>query len=87
MAKIVYGAGASHTPMLTLPTKDWAERAKADRANHALMTVDGRTMAYDALLEERRGHFDDRIDPDLMQREADRCQAALDRIADDLEVA
>jgi len=87
MAKIIYGAGVSHTPMLTLPTDDWGERAKADRANQELMTVDGRTMAYDVLLDERRGRFDDVIDARSMQERSDRCQAALDRVADDLEAA
>ena len=53
MAKIVYGFGASHTPMLTLEGKRWTERAADDRRNSQLNTSDGRFLTYEELVRER----------------------------------
>ena len=41
MARIVYGLGASHSPMLTLEGKRWSERAADDMRNASLNTSDG----------------------------------------------
>jgi len=38
MARIVYGLGASHSPMLTLEGKRWSERAADDMRNPSLNT-------------------------------------------------
>ncbi|MBN8814338.1 MAG: extradiol ring-cleavage dioxygenase [Sphingomonas sp.] len=87
MAKIVYGAGTSHTPVLTLPPEHWHERAKADINNPKLTLTDGRTLDYRALHAEVGDKYADQVTVDVFAEKGVRCQAALDRLADDLERA
>lgn len=87
MARIVYGAGTSHTPLLALPPEDWKERGKADIANPRLTLTDGRTLDYPALSAEVGDRYADVISVAHFAEKAGRCQAALDRLADDLEAA
>ena len=47
MAKIVLGIGASHTPLLTLESQQWLQRAAADLTNKALNLSDGRLVDYE----------------------------------------
>jgi 3-O-methylgallate 3,4-dioxygenase len=87
MAQIVFGAGASHTPLLAIPVESWVERAKADVANDALTLSDGQTLAYATLSEQRQDRYADQVNPDTFAQKSDACQAALDRLADSLEAA
>ena len=87
MARIVYGAGTSHTPLLALPPEDWKERGKADIANPRLTLSDGRTLDYAALSAEVGDRYADVISVAHFAEKAAGCQAALDRLADDLEAA
>ena len=87
MAKIVYGAGTSHTPLLTLPPEHWVERAKADLKNSKLTLSDGRTLDYSALHAEVGDRYADEVGVDQFAKKGAVCQAALDRLADDLEKA
>jgi hypothetical protein len=87
MAEIVFGAGTSHTPLLTIPPESWIERAKADVANTALTLSDGRTVDYETLAAQRQNRYADQVTPAAFARKADECQAALDRLAEDLEAA
>ena len=85
MAKLVYGAGSSHTPMLTIHSTDWFERAKADYVNPALTTTDGGTLNYQELQDLVGNRYAGEIAPEILEAKSVACQAALDRLADDLE--
>jgi len=85
MARIVLGAGSSHTPMLTLPAEEWAHRAAADYANPLLNLSDGRFVSYDQLLAEVGDRYEAVASVEGLSRQAILCQAALDRLADTLE--
>ena len=87
MARIVLGLGASHTPLLTLPAAEWAHRAAADYANPRLNLSDGRHLTYGELQAEVGDRYGEVVSVEELQRKADICQAALDRLADELEAA
>jgi hypothetical protein len=87
MAKIVLGMGASHTPLLTLDSHHWVQRAAVDYANKALNMSDGRMLSYDQLLNEVGPKYEAIVTPDILQDKARRCAAALDRLAGELAEA
>lgn len=83
MTTDVVGFATSHGPMLSTPPTEWTQRAAVDHANHEL-EFEGRTFDYASLLAHRseRDDFASACTADEMQRRYDRCQAALDRLAD-----
>jgi len=85
MANIVLGLGSSHTPLLTLDASEWSHRAAADYANPALNLSDGRLLNYTELLAEVGPENQHLITEEALQMKAAICQAALDRLADELE--
>jgi hypothetical protein len=87
MAKIVFGAGSSHTPLLTIGADQWFERAKADYNNPALTLSNGATLTYPELLARTGDRHVGDITLETLSAKADQCQAALDHLADDLEAA
>ena len=87
MAEIVLGLGASHTPLLTLDSGQWSHRAAADYANTRLNLSDGRWVDYPTLLAEVGPRYAGVVTPADLDRKAAVCEAALDRLADTLQVA
>ncbi len=87
MAELVLGIGTSHSPVLALPSHEWVHRAAVDRANEALNLSDGRRMSYQDLLAEVGPRYEDDIVPEILAEKERASQAALDRIADELEAA
>jgi hypothetical protein len=87
MAKIVLGMGASHTPLLTLDSHHWMQRAAVDFANKALNLSDGRFVTYDELLQEVGPKYEAVVTAEILREKALRCGAALDRLAQELERA
>lgn len=87
MARIVFCAGSSHTPLLTLPSDKWAHRAKVDYENPQLNLSDGRLVSYDELKAEVGEPYSDLVSAEVLSRKDETCQRALDRLADDLEAA
>jgi Catalytic LigB subunit of aromatic ring-opening dioxygenase len=87
MASIVLGLGASHTPLLTLSSEQWAHRAEADYANPRLNLSDGRWLSYAELLAEVGPRYGEQISAEQLKRKAELCDAALDHLADALEAA
>jgi hypothetical protein len=87
MARIIFGAGTSHTPMLTLPSDEWIHRAAADLANPELNLSDGRRVTYLELSHEVGDRYGQAATARVLQAKAEACQAALDRLADELEAA
>jgi hypothetical protein len=85
MAEIILGLGSSHTPLLALPAHEWLIRAEADFANPKLNLSDGRMLSYEELVKESGApHI---INVAVLQAQAEACQTALDRLADELEAA
>lgn len=80
MARITLGIGTSHSPILLLEGKSWEHRARDDRRNRALYTLDGRKLSYDELVAERGEPFGAQSDPALFPQHAARAEAALDRL-------
>lgn len=87
MAEIVLGLGASHTPMLTLTSEQWAHRAQADYANAELNTSDGRRMSYGDFLAEVGPRYSSVVTPEILDQKSQACIRALDVLADALEAA
>lgn len=87
MAKIVLGLGASHTPLLTLSSEQWAHRAEADYANPKLNLSDGRWLSYPELLAEVGPRYAEEIGAEILKTKASICESALERLADSLEAS
>jgi hypothetical protein len=85
MAEIVMGVGTSHTPMLTLGHEEWIHRSADDLKNQKLNLSDGTFIAYDALLERNGPAYAEQVQPHVLADLSNRCQAALDRLAGDIE--
>ena len=80
MAQIVLGLGCSHSPILLLDGEDWVHRARDDRRNPSLYTLDGRKLSYDQLVAERGEPFGAQSEPGEFPRQARAAEAALDRL-------
>lgn len=80
MAQIVLGLGCSHSPILILEGEDWVHRARDDRRNKSLYTLDGRKLSYDELVAERGEPHVAQSDPANFPRQARAAEAALDRL-------
>ncbi len=87
MARIVLGIGSSHTPLLTLPVEQWVHRAAADQANPKLNLSDGRLVTYGELQAEVGDIYAEDASTEALTRKAEICQAALDRLSDELATA
>lgn len=87
MAKIVFGAGASHSPLLTIPVSDWSKRAEADYANKRLNLSDGRYVTYQELAASNGEPHAGNASIGEFERQEKAANAALDRMADDLAAA
>lgn len=81
MAEIVLGIGTSHSPLLAIEPKLWAERAKDDYRKQELYLADGRVVSYDQLAEEVGGRHADAATPENFEKQALQAQQALDRLA------
>lgn len=84
MAELVLGIASSHTPLLTLTAEQWQHRAAADYANKELNLSDGRLLTYDEVLAELGPRAKDVISPETLYAKERACDAALDRLADEL---
>lgn len=81
MAQIVLGIGTSHGPMLVTETELWGKRIPADRAN--LHAWRGERWSFDKLVEARSNErLDRQITKDVWDSRQQRCQAAIERLAD-----
>ena len=80
MAEIVLGIGTSHSPILILDGEAWSHRARDDRRNKSLFTLEGRKLSYEELESERGEPFVKESDPSLFPAQAKQAEAALDRL-------
>ena len=87
MARIVYGLGASHSPMLTLEGKRWSERAADDMRNPGLNTSDGRFVSYEQLARENGAPYGSVATEERFLQVERASQRALDRLAAEIEAS
>lgn len=85
MARIVYGFGSSHGPLLSTPPERWNLRAADDRKNphHPFR---GGVYTFSELLDLRRGEkdFEKEMSLEVRLERNERNQNALDRLAEKL---
>ncbi|WP_328914508.1 MULTISPECIES: hypothetical protein [unclassified Streptomyces] len=79
MAELVLGVGTSHGPLLNTAPEDWGLRAKADRANKALV-YRGTEYAYDDLLALRAPGFADECALEVRRRRHAACRADIEEL-------
>lgn len=84
MARIVYGAALSHSPLLVMAGETWAERARQDTQNDKLNLSDGRKISYAQLLAEVGPRYAEIATEAEFVRIAALCEKALDRLSEDL---
>ncbi len=87
MARIVLGLGTSHTPLLALSGHEWALRAADDLKAPELNLSDGSWVSYDELNATVLDRYADVATPEVFERKSTSAQAALDRLADEIEAA
>jgi len=80
MAKIAFGIGSSHGPMLSTPPDMWHLRAGADR-NSARHFFRGKAYDFAGLVAARQPGFAKEITPAECQKRYDACQRSLDALA------
>ena len=66
MARIVQGIGMSHSPMMALEGKNWANFAENDFKHTNLFDFTGRHVSYDELSEQSNGNFTENADPKIL---------------------
>lgn len=76
MAEISLAIGTSHAPQLGTPPEQWGERAKADRANPALV-YQGKEYPYGALRDLREAAFAADCEPEVWRRRHAASRAAI----------
>ncbi len=87
MARIVFGLGTSHSPMLSTPPEQWGQRVDADRQNPAL-AFRGASHSFDDLVALRAGEgFHDQVTPEMWRTRYDACQHGIALLADKLAAA
>jgi hypothetical protein len=84
MASIVTGIATSHSPLLLANPSLWLERAGQDRANPQLYDRQGVLRTYEDLEAINGDDLASQLSADVWQRRFAVCQAAMDRLAEDL---
>jgi 3-O-methylgallate 3,4-dioxygenase len=77
VASISLGIGTSHAPQLGTPPEQWGQRAKADRANNALV-FHGKDYPFEDLRGLRNSAFAGECEPDVWQARHAASRAAID---------
>jgi 3-O-methylgallate 3,4-dioxygenase len=86
MGAVVLGIGTSHSPMLNATAEEWARFAPRD-PTLTYFGRDGERTTYDALLAQAGGRFDPECVPARFAERVGAAQAALDRLAGEIERA
>jgi hypothetical protein len=82
VARITFGLGTSHGPMLSIPWEYWSDRVSADRANPQHF-FKGRTYTFDEMAElQRAERLAEQITPEVCAERHARCQNAIRQLAD-----
>jgi hypothetical protein len=82
MAKITFGLGTSHGPMLSIPPEYWKDRVSFDRENPRHF-YKGKTYNFNQMVELRKdAHLAEQITPEVSQERHNRNQNAIRQLAD-----
>lgn len=85
MARIAFGLGTSHGPMLSIPWQYWGDRVSADRENPRHF-FKGKIYTFDQMVElQRSERLADQITPEVCAERHARCQSAIGELADFFE--
>jgi hypothetical protein len=85
MARIVFGLGTSHGPMLSIPPEYWTDRVLADRANPKHYFKGG-VYTFDQMVELQKGaDLAAQTAPEVCAQRYAGCQAAICRLGDYFE--
>ena len=85
MARITFGLGTSHGPMLSIPPEYWADRVSADRENPQHF-FKGNTYTFEELVElQRPERLAGQIAPEVCRERHLRCQNAIGELGDFFE--
>ena len=87
MAKIIMGAGTSHTPLVAIRAKQWEEYIQRDYKRGDLNLSDGRYVSYDELNKMRGGRYAPIANLETFTKKDDACQRALDKLGDEIAAA
>jgi hypothetical protein len=87
LAEIALALGTAHTPLLAFGAEHWPRYSRRDLSSSRLNLADGRWVSYETLLAESGGKYADEATMEVFERKSAACQAALDRLADDLASA
>ena len=85
MAEIVFGVGASHSPLLNSPPEDYPKHAEIDASGRKLLDKRGRPVTYGELLAEADPAIKDQIKPEVLTERSDACTVNIGRL--DTEIA
>ena len=81
-ARIIFGLGTSHGPMLSIPPEYWKDRVSADRANPQHF-YKGRIYNFDQMVEVHKNtDLAAQITPEVSQERHRRCQNSIGCLAD-----
>ena len=83
MARIVFGAGTSHTPMLNAAAEEWPLFEELDR-QRAHLHKDGRPATYNDLLAAAPSSLPAELAPEKLARRHGEAMAAVSRLRDGL---
>jgi hypothetical protein len=85
MARIAFGIGTSHGPLLSIPAEYWADRVTADRENPQHF-FKGKTYTFNELVDlQREERLAEQITPQVCQERHARCQKAIRQLGDFFE--
>src|SRR5688572_26420012 len=83
MARIVFGIGTSHSPLLSTPPELWEEHARwFDMVRLQLLAADGQYHPYAELAAEVGDRYQTEITPERFRERFDRIQVAIEALAD-----
>lgn len=82
MARITFGLGASHAPMVSTPLEDWVQYREKDKVLPAflgekLYDASGRERTFEDLAEEYGEAMEPEISPEKIEERFNACQAAV----------
>lgn len=87
MAEIVLGIGVSHSPQLSTPVSVWERHAERDRAQTALVGLDGGIHTYEEILARADPGLSAALAADVWEDQYARAQTGIERIAGELRAA
>ena len=91
MAKITFGLGTSHSPMISLPVEIWPAYAETASESYKIQELcvppTGEVMTYEELLERADPAIGKSLTPEKFQAQWEACQGGVDALSQALREA